>query len=736
VARTGGEILGEHALQDGEPDRLGFGEIAERIARAIVDRASTGGLVIGIDGRWGSGKSSLLHLIERSLGKLPARSRPTILNFRPWLVGDRDALLNSLFGELAEKIASAALEGGDATKETIQKSKKAAEAVRRFAASISKAGSLVETAGELWGPAKWIGKGFQGIGKMVSGEKPPSDLASLKAAITRDLLDLGHRFIVTIDDVDRLEPLEVIEVLRLVRSVADFPNVIYLLCYDAERLAEAIKSAAKVEDGAAFLEKIVQLTVMVPSPEPFELRQWFAEELERIVGPVENETGLERLRMVIDQEGGQQLRTPRSVVRTLDSLRFFWPAIRHEKVDLADLVWLQMIKDGAPALYRWVESYVAGVATTSFGTAKISEPNVAARLKELQRICDDGQLDDVMYRHFLSEILPGLAVGYGGDEPPVKIHQKINAGERQTAIEGRRLASADHYRLYFSLIGPSHSVTQASMDAFWSAVDDGPDSTASILLDLHRQRALGTLRKSDVLFERLRAMNPTLWTEARARNLLLAFGLMMDDAYRENPDEHLFIVTSWDRAERLVPILYAQFLNANLRLAMTEHLFGSSPSVGWLTSLFRREILAHGRWGDQKQSSEKWYLSDGELSRAIDLLIPRYRSMSMDQILDTPRPIHIFYGWNQSGDEAGPRKLVADATKSDEGIVRFLSQMTSVGQSSSRGNYTSLRRDAVTPFLDYDAALRHLKAIASGGSTDLAAKAQRLLEQAEIEEED
>jgi hypothetical protein len=95
----------------------------------------------------------------------------------------------------------------------------------------------------------------------------------------RSLRDLGHRFVITIDDVDRLEPAEVIEILRLVRSVVDLPNVIYLLCYDSGTLAHSIETAVGVKSGHSYLEKIVQLTVMVPRPEPFQLRQWFSDEL-------------------------------------------------------------------------------------------------------------------------------------------------------------------------------------------------------------------------------------------------------------------------------------------------------------------------------------------------------------------------------------------------------------------------------------------------------------------------
>ena len=718
-------VTGEHALREDEIDRLGFSEVAARIANSIVDRASIDGLVIGLDGEWGSGKSSLLHLIERSLGGLSTDTRPTIINFRPWLVGDRDALLTSLFNEIADKVARVRLSRGDASDVTVEKAKEAAEAVRRFANALSRTGELVETAGAFWKPLELAGKGLKAVGVMAAKEEEPNDLASLKAAIVKDLRELGHRFIVTIDDVDRLEPAEVIEVLRLVRSVADFPNIIYLLCYDAQRLAEAIENGADVRNGAAYLEKIVQLTVMIPKPEPFELRHWFDEEVVKLLGSIPYGVR-ERLKMVIDQEGALQLRTPRAVVRTLDSIRFFWPAVRDEQVDVADLVWLQLIKDGAPKLYRWVEAYVASVAATSFGTATVSEASQASRLDALLAAADQGQLKEVMYRHMFAEIIPGIEASYDEDAPPVAIHQKVSAMDRQAAINGRRLASPDHYRLYFSLTGPTHAISQAGFDQFWSALDTGPTEAAIVLLSLHKQSALGTLRKSDVLFERLRTVEPANWNERRAKNLLLALGIAMDDAYRIDLNEEDFIVTTWDRAERLVPMLYSVLAEPE-RTAVTEELFAQSPSIGWLTTILRRETFAHGHYGNRAKPSTEWYLSAAEFTLASEIMLSRYRAMTIDDLLRLPRAVQVLFAWNQIGDEEGPRALINSAIVSDEGLVKVLSHLVSSINSSDRGRHKVLKRENVEPFTDYETAVSRLRSIALDGPTTLRADAQGLI---------
>ncbi|WP_066964773.1 KAP family P-loop NTPase fold protein [Rhizorhabdus dicambivorans] len=253
-------VKGDRALAHGGDDKLGFRDVAARIATSVADRATEDGFVIGIEGAWGSGKSSLLFLIGDELEKLPSESRPNLIRFQPWLIGNRDALITSVFDELSRQLDQVALGDGDATRDSVTKAKAAKEALQNFLTRLGQAGELIELAGEApgFGWLKWIGKGAKAAGEAAKKGEAPS-LVELKDKLIVALRDLGQRFVITIDDVDRLEPSEVIEILRLVRSVVDLPNVIYLLCYDIDILSHSIKKATRVKAVAATLKRLSNL---------------------------------------------------------------------------------------------------------------------------------------------------------------------------------------------------------------------------------------------------------------------------------------------------------------------------------------------------------------------------------------------------------------------------------------------------------------------------------------------
>ncbi len=684
-------LVGDRPLQSGQPDRLGYRDVAERIALSLIDHASDGGLVIGLEGAWGSGKSSLLYLIEDALKQVPEQQQPTVIDFRPWLVGSRDALLTNLFSAISKGIASIKLSDGNATETTIIKVKETAEALRKFVAGIGKVGDMVEAAGDVadYKLAKFFGALLKG-GREATKDRPEDvSLDILKDKLVSSLRELGHRFVITIDDVDRLEPSEVIEVLRLVRSVADFPNVIYLLCYDSAILSHSIQKAAQVRDGQAYLEKIVQLTVMVPKPEPFQLRQWFTDEL-KLIAKTKTDDELARLRLVVDYEGSRQLRTPRAVVRILDSIRFFWPPLRAAGADLADLVWLSLIKDGNPGLYRWIEDYCGTAAVLSLRTGQVGDNERIEENKKLSKLVSESYFSDLTYRHYFADQLAGCELDYGKDASNFKLHQKVPDHVRDKSIKDCRLSSPDHYRLYFALAGPAHALTQHDLDQLWSASDLSEQNLGELILSWHLQLTPNLLSKADILLERMKEIDPDVLTASRSKCFLVAFSNVLDEAYRRRSFDLFWFNSVWDRAERIVPILLSRISDAE-RSAVIDVMFRDGLAISWLSTLFRSETFAHGRFGDRRKQNSEWVFSDVELDMVSKTLLARYKHLSLDQILGTVSPVTILYAWKQGGDENGPQSIIESSIASEKDLIETLDSLRSL-----------MRWRDISSFLDVD----------------------------------
>ena len=717
-------IKGDRALGSGDEDKLGFREVAKRIAMSLVDRASEDGLVVGVEGSWGSGKSSLLFLIEDELGRLPKPQRPTVISFRPWLIGNRDALIAGLFGELARELEQVANNDVDATWVSTAKAKEAVVALRSFMGALGQFGSAIEVAGDASGigPVKYLGK-FVKVGGELFTKKPAApQLSVLKDKLVNSLRELGHRFVITVDDVDRLEPQEVLEVLRLVRSVVDLPNVIYLLCYDEKTLAHSIQTAAMVESGQSYLEKIVQMTVMVPAPEPFKLRQWFTDDL-NLIASAKNEDELTRLKLVIDSEGGRQLRTPRAVVRTLDAIRFLWPQMRNIGADLADLVWLEFIKDGNPSLYRWIEDYCAIAALVSLGVARADDADKSKALDDLNASVPDGYFEDLLYRYHFAEQLAGVEPDHDENGKGFKVYEIVGTGERERAIVAKRLASPDHYRLYFALAAPSFALTQKDFASIWTAAEIGAEETSSALLELHSRHAAGSLTKVDLLIERIGSNTLERLTPKQCENLVVAFSLMLDTAFRRAPFDPFWVNSLWDRAQRLLTPMLSRISNTRRGLVI-KSMFGEGRAIGWLTSLFRRETFAHGRFGDDARPEPDWLFTDPELDTITKLMLDRYRKMTADEVLDSPQPVSLLFAWLQGGDKNGPRRLVETEIASDEGLVKTLERFTSMVDTSDRGRVQVLKENNLSSFMNYETAKSRISKLREHGQ--LGARASRL----------
>lgn len=710
---------GDRPLADKSDDRLGFAEMATVLAQSIVAQVPSPGLVIGLEGAWGSGKSSLLNLTLSELKKLGSDGTVKVLEFRPWLIGNRDHLLGSLLADMAKVIDQIQADRGDISGKAAEKAKVAAESIRKFASRLSGTGKLIAAAGIVVPGAQLAGHIVEGVGKAADSAKFGQTLAQLKVSVATDLQKLGVPIVVTIDDVDRLEPAEVIELLRLVRSVADLPNVIYVLCYDHDVLAKAIEKAASVSDGSAFLEKIVQVLVQAPLPEPYELRAWFSQQLKAMTGPIRPDLA-SRVQHVIDIEGGKRLRTPRAVVRALNSLRFEMPALA-EKTDLADLVWLHLIKASNTGLYRWIEDYLAAYAVTSRGRAHLSQASMKADNENLKRILEEeGRiLQDEIYT--LGNHLPGIRrmhLSSDGDKPFVWGDQ--GEADRNAAIMQRRLSSPDHYRLYFALTLPAVTPQTSDFEALDHALDVSPQALEQLLIGWSTERSSLGVSRLELVFERLNGGGRQLDRD-HFEKLWLGFADIMDGPLTEAIIDVWGRTKLWDLARPIIATGFREF-PAVKRDRLLRKAFQHGQALAWLADFFRDELFAHGRVGNERRQGQQ-ALEEPSLDMVTPIILRRLAQAGPRKLIEMPNGYGNLLAWVQGsepGDQSPPWIEVNKMAKTDAGLIDILeslgSRTMSSGDDGQKRFDRHLGRSSVGLFLDYDVAKARLEKLSHGRS--------------------
>ena len=123
--------------------------------------------------------------------------------------------------------------------------------------------------------------------------------------------------LVMIDDIDRLTADEIRQLYRVIKSVADFPNVIYLLAFDKRVVINALEKTQDIPGaGEEYLEKIVQTPFELPIPDKNSLRSLLFEKLNLILTDTPEELFDKRYWLNVYFQGIDHfITTPRDVIR-------------------------------------------------------------------------------------------------------------------------------------------------------------------------------------------------------------------------------------------------------------------------------------------------------------------------------------------------------------------------------------------------------------------------------------
>jgi hypothetical protein len=436
---------GDNPIDGQTGDRLDRAEFATRFANDVLSLDATRGMVVAVTGPWGSGKTSFLNMCRETWESAEA----PVLDFNPWMFSGADQLVASFFAEVSSQL-----------KERRPKFASIADGLADYGDAFSGLAWL-PVVGTWLERARLLSRGAATIAGRSGGT------AARRADLTNRLTSLSSPIIVALDDIDRLSTDEIRDMFRLVRLTASFPNIVYVLAFDAPRVEDALGENGI--PGAHYLEKIIQVSYDLPVVGEQHLHRELFAELDRATSDAEV--------LPLDEEVWpdifMELVAP--VVRNMRDVRRLGLALRGSAqtvgtdVALADFLALEAIRVLAPGVFRRLTA--AATALTSNRESFGSGQRDALLKAEIDRLSGSVDSERALVQSLIQRLFPVALRHIGGSRYGddflngwLRKRRVAHADVLGTYLAKRPTEGLETFRraeLAFSLLGDRHE-----LDAF------------------------------------------------------------------------------------------------------------------------------------------------------------------------------------------------------------------------------------------------------------------------------
>ncbi len=457
-----------HSLSNDRPltkrqeDRLNRAAFADRIAAVLSALPHGSGLVVGIYGAWGDGKTTVLNLLRANLASNDAM---VVRDFNPWRLADDESIFRGFFSILAQAIGASLSTKFEQAKDGAKRWVKYLRLITRAGGLISKS---VETADSLLARFSDIARKGDSVG-----------LEELRDRIVGLLDGSAKRVIILIDDLDRLDKHETHTLFRLIKACADFPNVCYVLAFDDAAVSKAIGERYGGGDepaGRAFLEKIIQVPLQLPVAAGEDLRSLCFEQVDRALSAAGLELTKDQVgEFVASFDPGVSIRltTPRAVKRFGNGLMFALPSLVGE-TNPVDHLLVEALRAFYPEIYEIVRdnhSDFSGVEEDLHGRES-QTPRGAVLLEPLLKTMPQDHADAV--KALITDLFPRLSSAYA--------HSSYGSEWLSSWSAEQRISAPEYCPRYFTFAVPHSDVADLEITKMLEMARSGDDTRLVVRL--------------------------------------------------------------------------------------------------------------------------------------------------------------------------------------------------------------------------------------------------------------
>lgn len=618
--------LNDNPISDKKDDLLGRSPFVNNLARSIVDNKSTDTFCIGIYGKWGSGKTSVINMLKNELGSIYDaeinNENSVLISFNPWNFSCNEHLLKQFFIRLNNELCN--------TRD--EKLAEVGVALNEYSQALDIA-KIIPYGGEI----------FASLGKLalikVSSKLKNYSLSSIediskqKEKVIELLKIQNKKIIVIIDDIDRLSNEEIRLIFKLVNSVANFPNIMYVLSFDKDIVVKALEDVQK-GDGNTYLEKIIQIPISLPEVKKERINNVLFIKLEELlkvykVGSFESSYWEKAFPICIEP----YIKNLRSIKRLCNLIAFKLTSI-HSEINFVDMVVISIIENFHPEIFQWIkdnEGTLVGDVWTTFYKNKKSQSDWYSHYHGIfSNLLKNGSSSEGDVEQII------LSIAYIFPYFGQMIGKNDETRDHNILRKDKRIAHQEKFGLYFSL------------DADQLKLKSGDLNNAVYYLDESELKCyLLELDRTNKIIYFLEEMKCIIESVEPDRAKILIKILLQTAIKFKNSNTVVFALSPLTKAEHIIESLLERLKQPD-RYPLLESVVLSADAdcISCFASVLNTLELAFGRLaakGQERQEYEK-LIDISELESLEKMFIQRIKELiKKENILDFKYSLMVTY---------------------------------------------------------------------------------------------
>lgn len=411
-------------------DKLGRAVFSRQLAKAIEDYDSDDSIVIGVYGKWGTGKTSILNMTIEELENSSNKRKLIVVKFNPWIYSSQVNLITQYFNCLKVAIE----------KRFVGKIKKT---VGHALATYASVFEVLMVSSNNVALAPMVKDIVKNTGEWLQKD---TDLESAKEKLEQALRKEKCRIVVVIDDIDRLTNSQIRDVFQLVKQVGSLPNIIYILSMDRVIVQRALEDVHNC-NGNEYLDKIIQLPFEIPELNRMKLQRIFFSKFNEAIQALPSGVQLEQehLEHVFMYCVDPYISTVRDINRIINIFKFR-SSIFYKELSCEDMMGMVALEVLEPKLYKWIYGNKDAVCGGEIHDLSVSikERNPKEYRETCARIFNELEIDSERALKCLAAMFPVFAYDIG--------EAYLYCGKQEFNTRGQmRIAQPERFEWYFKL---------------------------------------------------------------------------------------------------------------------------------------------------------------------------------------------------------------------------------------------------------------------------------------------